>query len=169
MYFICVRWGKVGGRERPKKKEKTPWKLLFDIKTRWLITMSWSGRFTHCKYADIIHPGTNADIYASIYQPEVPAQTKCSDYFRNPSKSLLLKFCTEMPILTKVLECWLWTPNSHSLQTATNKPKPRCLSPRSLAQSHPLPALVDCSPVPLCVRLRTGSCKYKLENLGCVT
>lgn len=31
---------------------------------------------------------------ACVYQPEVLAQTKHSDYFRNPSKRLPLKFCT---------------------------------------------------------------------------
>lgn len=64
-------------------------------------------RTVHSKYVGIIYPLTNADIYAGIYQPEVPAQTKPSDYVRNPSKSLLLKFRAELPILTMVLEGWL--------------------------------------------------------------
>lgn len=124
---ISYEVGKVGGGERQKKKKRreTPWKALLDIRTGWLITMSWSERFTHCTYADIIYPLTNADIYVCVYQPEVPVQTKPSDYFRNPSKSLLSKFRAELLILTMVLGCWFWTPNSRSLRAAqTSSPLP---------------------------------------------
>lgn len=122
-----MRWGKWGVEKDKKKKKRreTPWKALLDIRTGWLITMSWSERFTHCTYADIIYPLTNADIYVCVYQPEVPVQTKPSDYFRNPSKSLLSKFRAELLILTMVLGCWFWTPNSRSLRAAqTSSPLP---------------------------------------------
>lgn len=69
--------------------------------------MPRSGQFAHRKYTDIMLPLTNAYVYARVYQPEALAQTKRSDYFRNPSKRPPLKFCTELLILTTVLGCWL--------------------------------------------------------------
>lgn len=87
-----MRWGKVWGGERQKKKGE---KLL---ESCYLTTelggwLQCLGQDSSLVVSMQIYPLMNIyDIYESIYQPEVPAQTKPPDCFRNPSKSLLLKF-----------------------------------------------------------------------------